>query len=271
MLIQSTPCQATLDTIFTDLIQIRHSNPVIHNISNLVVMPIIANCLLALGASPIMAHAQQELADILQLSQALAINIGTLDKHWLASIHSAQKTALQFNVPIVFDPVGAGASAYRTETAKKILAQGVQVLRGNATEIMALNNLPIKTKGVDSLESSEHALSSAIQLAKQYQCIVVVSGQTDLVVHADHYVTLSYGTPLFTKVVGMGCSLTAIIASFLAVNAHAFSACVHAVALFALVGELVAQTATGPGSFYSQLLDKLYTLQASDLASVLQK
>jgi hydroxyethylthiazole kinase len=142
-----------LDTLFRDLDKIRQTNPVIHNVTNLVVMPITANLLLALGASPIMAHAEEEIADIIQLSQALVINIGTLDKHWLNAIAIAQKTALMVGIPIIFDPVGAGASQYRTEAAKKILTQGVTLIRGNASEIMALENTQIKTKGVDSTQT----------------------------------------------------------------------------------------------------------------------
>lgn len=265
MLTQAAPHKLTVNHVWDDLTRIRQCNPLIHNLSNLVVMPIIANVLLALGASPIMAHAQQELTEILHLAHALSINIGTLDESWTRSILIAQKTALQLGVPIVFDPVGAGASHYRTETAKTILAEGVQVLRGNASEIMALENSHIKTKGVDSLQTSEHALSSAITLAKKYHCTVVVSGKTDLIVNAKHAILLSYGTPLLTKVVGMGCSLTAVIASFLAVNSDIFTACAHAVAFFGLVSELAAQKADGPGSFYSHLLDSFYTVRPFDL------
>jgi len=259
--------EVALDKLFYDVLQIRKKNPIIHNISNLVAMPITANLLLALGASPIMAHAREELADILSLSQALAINIGTLDGNWVNAIAVAQSIALQSGIPIVFDPVGAGASPYRTETAKKILAQGVHVIRGNASEIMALADTHIKNTGVDSTHSSEEALASAAQIAKQYHCIVVVSGKIDLIVSAKHAVMLHYGSTLFTKVVGMGCSLTAIIASFLTVNPEPFLAAVHAMALFGLTGELAAKKALGPGSFYTQFLDDLYRLQVTEDSS----
>ena len=254
-----------LDTLFRDLNQIRQSNPVVHNITNWVVMPITANMLLALGASPIMAHAEEETAEIAQLSQALVLNIGTLDQSWIDAMAVAQKAALTTGIPIIFDPVGAGASRYRTETAKKILAQGVTLIRGNASEIMALENTQIKTKGVDSTQTSHEALSAAQFIAKKYQCTVVVSGKTDLIVNQDQYITLDYGTPLLTKVVGMGCTLTAIIAAFLSVNSNPLCAAMHAVALFGLLGELSEQQATGPGSFYTRLLDNLYTLKQTDL------
>jgi hydroxyethylthiazole kinase len=230
---------------------IRQTNPLIHNISNLVVMPITANILLALGAAPIMAHAKQELSDIIQLAQSLVINIGTLDKPWIASIKIGQKAALKCAIPIVLDPVGAG--------------RGVHIIRGNASEIMALTDATIKTKGVDSMQTSVNALASARTLAKKYHCIVVISGKIDFVISATQTVALNYGTPLLTKVVGMGCSLTAIIASFLTVNTDAFAASVHATALMGLVAEYAEKKSTGPGSFYTQLLDSLYSVQKTDL------
>ncbi len=261
-------CEIVFKQLFYDVERIRQKNPIIHNISNLVVMPITANLLLSLGASPIMAHAQEELAEILSLAKALVINIGTLDDYWINSITMAQEIALQTKIPIAFDPVGVGASHYRTETAKKILSRGVQVIRGNASEIMALVDPHIKTKGVDSLQTSESALPSAVRLAKKYHCTVVVSGKIDLIVDQSNYVTLQCGTPLFTKVVGMGCSLTAIIGSFLAVNQDPFLAAVHAMTIFGLTGELAAKTALGPGSFYTQLLDHFYKLEPSSLESL---
>lgn len=254
-----------LDALFRDLNQIRQNNPVIHNITNGVVMPITANLLLALGASPIMAHAKEETPEIVQLSQALVLNIGTLDKYWVDAMAVAQNAALAAGIPIIFDPVGAGASRYRTETAKKILAQGVTLIRGNASEIMALEDEQIKTKGVDSTQASQKALRTAQLIAKKYQCTVVVSGKTDFIVNQDQIILLHYGTPLLTKVVGMGCTLTAIIAAFLSVNSNSLLAARHAVSLFGLLGELSEQQSTGPGSFYTRLLDNLYTLKQADL------
>lgn len=259
----------TLASLFDDVALIRQSNPLIHNISNLVVMPITANVLLALGAAPIMAHAKQELNEIIQHAQSFVINIGTLDKTWVTSIKIGQKAALKRGIPIVLDPVGAGSSGYRTQTALKILAQGVQIIRANASEIMALIDAKISSKGVDSTQNSINALASAKILAKKYHCIVVISGKIDFVVSATRVVSLAYGTALLTKVVGMGCSLTAMIASFLTVNTDPFAAAVHATALMGLVAEYAEKKSTGPGSFYTQLLDSLYTIQKTDLQSLI--
>mgnify|MGYP005605907265 CR=1 FL=1 len=260
----------TLASLFRDVDLIRKTQPLIHNITNLVVMPTTANILLALGASPLMAHAQEELADIIQLAQALVINIGTLDKTWLASIEIAQQAALKRNIPIVFDPVGAGASTYRTTAALNIIKRGVNVIRGNASEIMALLDTSITTKGVESTQVSSNAVTSAQSLAQQYHCIVVVSGKIDFIVGESMFVALDYGTPLLTKVVGMGCSLTAMIACFLAVNPDRFNACVHAMAWMGLVSEVAEKKSHGAGSFYNELLDSFYAVQKKDLQPLLK-
>lgn len=261
----------TLESLLYDVNLIRQTNPLIHNITNLVVMQTTANILLALGAAPIMAHAHEELNEIIQLAQALVINIGTLDETYLNSIQQAQLAALKRGIPIVFDPVGAGASTYRTRSALTIIQRGVQVIRGNGSEIMALLDTSITTKGVDSLQASENALASAKILAQQYQCIVIVSGKMDFIVNQSGISALDYGTPLLTKVVGMGCSLTAMIASFLAINPDHYQAAVHAMAWMGLLSEHAEKKCAGPGSFYMHFLDSLYNIQNNELQSLLKK
>ncbi|MFZ0219698.1 MAG: hydroxyethylthiazole kinase [Candidatus Aquirickettsiella sp.] len=261
----------TLEALFHDVDLIRKTQPLIHNITNLVVMPITANMLLALGAAPIMAHAHEELDDIIQLAQALVINIGTLDKTWLISIEQAQRAAIKRGIPIVLDPVGAGASTYRTTAALTIIKRGVDVIRGNASEIMALLDTSIISKGVESSQVSENAVTSAQILAQQYQCVVVISGKIDFIVSESLTIALNYGTPLLTKVVGMGCSLTALIASFITVNPDRFNAAVHAMAWMGLVSEYAEKKAKGPGSFYNQLLDSFYAVQKHELQALLKE
>lgn len=266
----STSHPFTLDSLFHDIDLIRLKHPLIHTITNLVVMQTTANILLALGAAPIMAHAHEELDDIIQLAHALVINIGTLDPTWLAAIEYAQLAALKRRIPIVLDPVGAGASVYRTTSALAIIERGVDVIRGNASEIMALLDNSITTQGVDSTQDSHKAVASAQSLAQHYQCIVVVSGKIDFIVSATQTVALDYGTPLLTKVVGMGCSLTAMIASFLSINPNYFNASVHAMASMGLVSEIAEKKSHGPGSFYTFLLDSLYAVQKNDLQALLK-
>lgn len=244
----------------TDLNLIRQNNPVVHNLTNLVVMQTTANMLLAIGASPIMAHAHEELADILSIANSLVINMGTLDSAWVTACDIAQQTAHEKKVPIIFDPVGAGASQFRTHTAKKILQRGVSILRGNASEIMTLVDDYIKTKGVDSRHKTEDAISAAKSLSKKYQCTVVISGETDIIIKEDNEAFIHFGTPMFTKVTGMGCSATAIIGAFAAINPDPFLAATNAVAIFTIAGEMAAANANGPASFYNNLIDTLYSL-----------
>jgi hydroxyethylthiazole kinase len=260
------------EEIFRDIEIIRQTRPVIHHLTNLVVMQTNANVLLALGAAPLMAHAHEELAEISIFSQALVLNMGTLDKQWIESAKTAQRHAIEKNKPVIFDPAGAGASRYRTETAKAILADGATVLRANASEILALMNLErgdntekkdICTKGVESSHHSLDAVDTAAALSEKYNCIVVISGKTDVIVNKDRKEYIHYGSELFTRLTGMGCSETSFIAAFCAVNPDYYSAVIHAVTVFTLAGERAGRKSEGPGSFSSNLLDILYTLRVS--------
>lgn len=265
MLNVTNPPLITAATLFQDITRLRQHNPLVHNITNLVTMPIIANVLLAAGASPLMAHATDELAEITSLAQVLVINIGTMDNYWATAIRAAQQLALKQGIPVIFDPVGAGASRYRTAFAKQILTSGVTILRGNASEIMALTDSSSITKGVDSQLHAIDALQAARQISRAYHCTVVVSGSHDLIINTAQEISIQHGTPLFSKVIGMGCAVTALIGAFAAINKHYFMAASHAIALFTVAGEIASQQAQGPGSFYNKLLDILYLLKAEDI------
>lgn len=258
-----------IDACFNDLNAIRKTNPLVHNVTNWVVMQTTANILLAAGASPIMAHAEQELDEIAAIANATVINIGTLDVAWIHAMKLAQHAALKRNIPVILDPVGAGATRLRTETAKNILDLGVNILRGNASEILSLAHHDSQTKGVDSLHATTDALSAAKEIANKYNCIVVVSGKTDVIIDATREIFLNHGTPLFTKVTGMGCSATALIGAFAAVNQDYFLAATHAMAVFTMAGEIAAKKSQGPATFYNALIDTLYHLERKDLNSLL--
>ncbi|EDP45685.1 hydroxyethylthiazole kinase [Rickettsiella grylli] len=259
-----------LTSLFQDVEKIRKTQPLIHNITNLVVMQTVANVLLALGALPLMAHAKEEVETMIQNAQAFVINIGTLDSYWLSCIQQGQYAALKRGIPILLDPVGAGSSFYRTQAALTIIERGVDIIRGNASEIMALQDSSIKTKGVDTLQPSEHAISSAYALAKKYECIVVVSGKTDFIVRSSQHVALRYGSALLTKVTGMGCALTAMMGSFLSVNPDKLRACVHTMAFMGLVSEYAEKKSNGPASFCTNLLDLFYSAQKEDVQHLLK-
>ncbi len=255
----------TSQAIFSAVTTLRERKPLVHNITNLVAMNSSANVLLALGASPLMAHAPEELMEIIHIANVLVLNIGTLDKRWIASMQAAQRCAREKKIPIILDPVGAGASRLRTQTAKTIIADGVDIIRGNAAEIMSLANYCANSKGVDSLVDSEHAVVAAQQLATTNQCVVIISGRDDFIVAQENTSKLSNGTPLFTHVTAMGCAATAVVGAFAAIEDNYRIAATYAMSVFSIAGQHAASNTAGPGSFYASLIDKLHALSAVDL------
>jgi hydroxyethylthiazole kinase len=252
-------------SLWNNILLVRKQAPLVHNITNYVVMNNSANALLAIGASPIMAHAPQEIEELSSICQALVINIGTLDEIWVKSMLQAAKKANDFKKPFVLDPVGAGATRYRDETLSQLLALKPTVIRGNASEILALAKLQqAQTKGVDSTAQSQEAIAAARLLNSQYGAIVCISGQTDIIISNDAHIEIHNGNELMTKVTGLGCSATAIIGAFIAVVEHKVEAVAAATALMSIAGEIAAQTANGPGSLQMHLLDKLYTISESE-------
>ncbi len=244
---------------------IRLQSPLVYNITNYVVMNNTANALLAAGASPLMSHAQQEIEDIAGISQALVVNIGTLDEYWKESMLMASAAFRKQGKPWVLDPVGAGASGFRNRTLEALLQNLPAVIRGNASEIMALaGTIKGTSKGVDSTESSYQALDAAQLLSRQYRCTVCISGATDYIVQDGQIVQIQNGHPMMTKVTGLGCTASALIAAGIAVSANFLEATVATVALLGICGEIAAERAAGPGSLQVQLLDTLYQLSQDD-------
>lgn len=250
-----------------DLQLVRAQSPLVHNITNYVVMNNTANALLAVGASPVMAHAVEEVADMIQIASALVINMGTLSERWVEAMLLAGKAATAKGIPVVFDPVGVGATPYRNEVAAKIMSEcRPTIIRGNGSEIMALLNTNIKTKGVDSTASSNVALDAAKTLAKESGAVVVISGQDDYITDGNKVCIVHNGSTLMAKVTGMGCTATALTGAFAAVNPNALEAATSAMAVMGLVGELAAEKAAGPGSLQMHFLDCLYNLTPDVLA-----
>ena len=252
---------------------VREKGPLVHNITNYVVMNTTANALLAVGASPIMAHAIEEIGDLIGIADALVLNIGTLSASWVASMRKAGEAARIRALPTVLDPVGVGASRMRTETALALLdAARPAVVRGNPSEILALARAAgcseerAGTKGVDSVHTADAARSAAQALAKRHACTVVVSGPTDLVTDGESTVFLTGGSPLMPRVTGMGCTASALVGAFATVAESPLEAAVSAMAVMSGAGEIAALHAGGPGSFQVHFLDALYTLAETDLA-----
>lgn len=246
---------------------VRERAPLVHNITNFVVMNNTANALLALGASPAMAHSLDEVEDFVAVSQALVVNIGTLDSQQIAACKLAAMRAGAVGIPWILDPVGAGATPYRRTAASALARLRPSAIRGNGSEILALAQQSGQGRGVDSAHGSNMALSAARRLAAETGAVVAVTGAVDYVTDGTRVMAIENGHPLMTRVTGLGCSATAVIGAFLAVEADVLMATVAALAAFGVAGEIAAETARGPGSLQVALLDALYRLDEATLDS----
>lgn len=252
--------------LWSDVIAVRERSPLVHSITNLVVINFNANTLLAAGASPVMAHAHEEVADMVGIAQALVLNIGTLDPYWIESMRLALIAASKRGIPVVLDPVGAGATPYRNASIELLLSTAVPtVVRGNGSEIMSVAGAAVQTRGVDSSAGASDALGAAQALVQRTQGVVCVSGQTDHVLDGKRrWARLSNGHEWMTRITGVGCSATALIGAFCAVQPDAWRATVAAMALLGVVGEVAAEKVIargcGVGSMQIALLDELQLL-----------
>ncbi|NJE06565.1 hydroxyethylthiazole kinase [Thermococcus sp. M36] len=244
--------------------KVRERRPLVHNITNYVVMNSTANALLALGASPVMAHAEEELEEMVALADALVINIGTLDGERLRAMLKAVKIAGKLGKPVVLDPVGAGSTKFRTEASLKLLNTGdISIVRGNFGEISALVGRSGLTRGVDTASySPEDALQVSEKAAEKFGTVVALTGPVDYVSNSGKTYAVSNGTPLFGRITGAGCISTAIIGAFLAVE-EPLKAGVVGLAVLGVVGELAAEESPLPGSFHMKLYDWLYRIDGS--------
>ena len=247
---------------------VRERKPLVHNITNFVVMNYTANALLAMGASPVMAHSIDEVEEMVSHAGALVLNIGTLTGEWVTAMIAAGRKATEKEIPIVLDPVGAGATRLRTESARKILSQiRVSVLRGNASEILSLQDQNSRTKGVDAVHDVDEATRAAGILAAQLGSTLAITGPVDLITDGRRVVRVANGHPLMASVTGTGCTATAAIGAFLAVDPDPVSAAATALAFFGLAGEVAGDSAAAPGSFMIKMLDALFTIKPEELQS----
>ena len=258
------------ESLWQSVISVRNNAPLVHNITNYVVMNNTANALLAAGASPIMAHAHAEVEDMVALCSATVINIGTLDDYWTKSMLLAAQKAHDIKKTWVLDPVGAGATKYRDETAEALLAFKPTVIRGNASEIMALaKTSQTKTKGVDSVHQSTEAIGAAQWLNKNFGSVVCVSGATDVILDGTQQLHVNNGHALMQKVTGLGCTASALVAAFVGNEPHnALHAATAAMALLGVAGGLAQQKCDGPGTLQLHLLDKLYNITEDEFYKV---
>jgi hydroxyethylthiazole kinase len=249
-----------------NLKSMRGKKPLIHNITNYVVMNSTANALLACGASPVMAHAQEEVQEMVSLAGALVLNIGTLTPYWIDSMLTAGKRANELNVPIILDPVGSGATSLRTEAAKRLIDNlSINVVRGNASEVLSLAHEGSRTKGVDAIHSVDEAADAAIVLARELDTTLAITGEVDLLTDGVRVYMVYNGHELMGYVTGTGCTATALIGAFLAVDQDSVAAASTALAYFGLAGEKGAENAKAPGSFQVALLDALFAIDGEAL------
>jgi hydroxyethylthiazole kinase len=244
--------------------RLRARKPLVHQITNYVVMNETANATLALGALPVMAHAVQEVEEMASVAAALVLNIGTLSEHWIEAMLVAGKAT---KGPIVLDPVGAGATRYRTETSARLLAElDVAVVRGNAAEIATLAGRKAEIRGVESIGTGDAPGELAREAARALGTVAAVTGPTDHVSDGERVIAVSNGHELLGTVSGTGCMSTAVTGAFLAAKPeNPVEAAAEALVAFGVAGEDAARDAKGPGTFHAALYDALYNLDPATL------
>ncbi len=245
---------------------LREKRPIIHHITNYVTVNDCANVTLAIGAAPVMAHAKQEVAQMTSLSNALVLNIGTLDPEQIESMLIAGKCANEKNIPIILDPCGAGATTLRTEAAKKLTEQlNITIIKGNASEIATLAGLEAETKGVESgalKTTPEHA---ACTLRELTGATIIITGKKDIITDKTKTITLSGGSPMTTKITGGGCMAASLIASFASIEKNPLIAGTAALTCFNTAQELAEKKSTGPMDYKKNLIDELHNLTPEKL------
>ncbi len=247
--------------------ELRERKPLVHHITNYVVMNETANATLALGALPVMAHAREEVEEMVALAGALVLNIGTLSPHWVDAMLLAGKAANEHGIPVVLDPVGAGATRFRTETARRLLDEvKVAVLRGNQGEVATLVGVEAEVRGVEPIGAGAEPAELARAAARNLGLVAAVTGPVDHVSDGQRVLAVANGHELLATVTGTGCMSSAITGCFLAVaRDRPLEAAAEALAAFGIAGEDAARDAKGPGSFHVGLYDALAALEPETL------
>ncbi|RXI96525.1 hydroxyethylthiazole kinase [Anaerobacillus alkaliphilus] len=248
--------------------QVREEKPLVHNITNIVVANFVANGLLAMGASPVMANAVEEVADMVKIANSLVINIGTLTSTQVEAMLIAGTAANHLGVPVILDPVGAGATPYRTETVQRILKTvKVDILRGNSAEVANVIGQNWLIKGVDSQEDGGDVVNLAQTAARKLDCVVVVTGKDDVVTDGNETFLVSNGDAILTKVTGTGCLVSSVIAAFAGITDQRIHAAVAALSFYGVAAEIAAEKVghSGPGSFQIELLNQLANVTKEEI------
>lgn len=254
-------CRYYLEKAAAALEELRRRRPLVHNITNFVVMTETANILLHIGASPVMAHAPEEVEELARVAGALVLNIGTLERAWIESMLLAGRAAAANGVPVVLDPVGAGATRLRTESSLRLLEEvKPQVLRGNAAEVSILAGMEASVKGVEADAAAASPAEIALRAAQRFNTTAVVTGPQDAISDGHRLLLVNNGHPMLGMLTGTGCMATALIGAFLAVEKDAVVAALGALVSFGLAAEKAALKAKAPASFRVALFDEVYLL-----------
>ncbi len=249
--------QSAIEVVVENLEKLRARKPLVHCLTNQVVKGFTANALLAIGAAPAMVEHPEEAAAFAGVADALLINVGTIEPLQIEAIRAAAPAAREAGRPWVLDPVAVGFLSVRTALARELMEQGPSMVRGNASEIMALAGFEARGRGVESGDESTAAREAALELVRKGARSVLVSGRVDLAFDRDRSAAVANGHALMTRVTGVGCAMGAIAAAFCAVAADPFDAAVSTAVVLGLAGEIAAGRASRPGSFQIELLDAL--------------
>jgi hydroxyethylthiazole kinase len=256
--------------------EVAQARPLVQNITNYVSMDIAANALLAVGASPAMIHAPEEIPQFTPMVDALVINVGTLSRDMAESMELAATTAHMHGKPWLLDPVAAGLLTFRDDVIQRLIRHRPAIIRGNASEIMAVARAAGLTqdaaapRGVDSAHSAGDAAALAQKLARHLFCTVVATGDIDVVTDGEHVLRVANGSPIMPRITALGCSMSSVMGAYLAVAPTPFDAAIGATALYGVAGDMAAAQASGPGSFRVAFMDALAAITPDDIASGLK-
>jgi len=241
--------------------KVRQDKPVVHHLTNWVTIYDCANIVKALGASPVMAHAKEEVAQMAKIASSLVLNIGTLTPEFVEAMKIAAKSANEKGIPVILDACGAGATQLRDDKCFELLNETrVDVIKGNASEIARLSGESVRTKGVDAGRVNKDMITIARNLSRGRRCTVAVTGKEDIVTNGREIYIVKNGHPMMTHVVGTGCMAASVIGAFCAVESDLACAAASALVCFEVAAECAAKSAGGPGTFKEKLYDHIFNL-----------
>lgn len=243
--------------------RIRTQTPVIHHLTNWVTIYDCAQIVKTLGASPVMAHAKEEVGEMAGIASALVLNIGTLTVEFVEAMKIAARQANQKGIPVVLDVCGAGATKLRDQKCQELLETvKIDIVKGNVSEIARIAGENVRTRGVDAVSVERNLVELARKLAGKKKCVVVITGREDIVTDDEETFLVRNGHPLMTCVVGTGCMAASVIGTFAAVEKNLVRAAVAALVCFEVAAECAAKKVAGPATFKEALFDNLYCLDA---------